>query len=251
VSAAVGCGALLIGMATAEPAQAAGPRAAVPQPAATPSVLPAQLPAWYHTPLTAAQIRSEVAIPRRPARVKGNVRLTKADYTNAHGALAVDATQAAGHVLIAGESLQLSGAGLFGYGSSTLTSGARAELARLRDAFTYVTSVECEGYTDYAATGKTADVTLGAARANAVCLALMGDDQGLSSTSATGLGEARPAVVGGQRHAQRAANRRVVVDITSSTVGAPKTPTVTVSSAFNQAAVLDLVPAAVRSRTST
>ena len=77
--------------------------------AATASANEAPVPSWFHTPLSTTALRNEIAVPTNPETLTGKLRLTHADYRNAHGRLAVDASQAIGRPLLAGESLQLPG----------------------------------------------------------------------------------------------------------------------------------------------
>ena len=103
------------------------------------------LPSWYHSPLTAAQLNAEVTVPKSLDYYTGPMRLTHDAFTAGSGALAVDAGQALGHALAQGEDLQLTNAFLLD--GATPSAATRSELAKI--AWSNVTNVTCEGYTDY------------------------------------------------------------------------------------------------------
>jgi hypothetical protein len=167
------------------------------------------LPSWYHSPLSSAQISAEVAVPAALANYTGPMRLTHDAYTAGSGALAVDAGQALGHSLAVGENLQLTNA--FVLNGATPSAAAHTALAKL--AWSNVTSVTCEGYTDYGPHSFNRDQLLGRARATAVCNLLKGQDSSLATKIVT-FGSTRPVQVGGPVNTHHAINRRVVIDVT-------------------------------------
>jgi hypothetical protein len=170
------------------------------------------LPSWYHTPLTAAQINTEVAVPKSLDHYAGPLRLTRDAFTAGSGALAVDADQALGHALAQGEHLQLTNA--FVLDGATPSAATRSELTQL--AWSNVTSVTCEGYTDYGPHSFSRDQLLGRARATAICNLLHSQDSAITTKFVT-YGSTRPVKVGGPVNTHHAENRRVVIDITGVT----------------------------------
>jgi outer membrane protein OmpA-like peptidoglycan-associated protein len=205
------------------------------------SVSSSRLPSWYHAPLSAAALRHEVAVPKDPEQVTGAVRLTHADYRDGAGELGAGVRQAIGKTLIAGESLQLPGGTLFRLSSDLPVVAARQELAELKSALTYVTGVTCEGYTDYGPHSAVRDITLGKDRALKVCDLIRAVNPKITTT-AVSYGSTRPAVVGGTTHAERSLNRRVVIDITASSVGVPRAPRITLATAGDGTITLDITP---------
>jgi hypothetical protein len=181
------------------------------------------LPNWYHTPLTAAQINAEVAVPKSLDFYTGPLRLTHDALTAGSGGLAVDAGQALGHALAQGEHLQLTNA--FVLDGATPSAATRSELKKL--AWSNVTNVTCEGYTDYGPHSFNRDQLLGRARATAICNLLHSQDSAVTTKAVT-YGSTRPVKVGGPVNTHHAENRRVVIDITSiNGTTAATTPVVT------------------------
>jgi outer membrane protein OmpA-like peptidoglycan-associated protein len=192
--------------------------------AASRSLSASQLPSWYHTPLNTAALSHEVAVPKDPETVTGKVRLTQADYRNGSGKLAVDASQAIGQTLIAGESLQLPGNALFSLNSHLPVAGAQQEITQLNPSLANVTGVTCEGYTDYGPHSAARDITLGKQRALRVCALIHAENPQIAIKTVS-YGSTLPAIVGGTTHPPRSLNRRVIVDITTSTTPPAPTPT--------------------------
>jgi hypothetical protein len=176
------------------------------------------LPNWYHSPLSSAQINAEVVVPKALDHYSGPMRLTHDAFTAGSGALAVDAGQALGHALAKGEHLQLTNA--FVLNGATPSAATRSEFAKL--AWSNVTSVTCEGYTDYGPHSYNRDQLLGRARATAICSLLQSHDSSVATKIVT-YGSTRPAKVGGPVNTHHAENRRVVVDITGVTSAVTKT----------------------------
>ena len=183
----------------------------------------AQLPSWYHTPLTTVALSNLVAVPKDPEAFTGKLRLTKADYRNGSGKLAVDASQAIGQTLIAGESLQLPGDTLFSLNSHLPASAGQQEITQLKPALINVTGVTCEGYTDYGPNSARRDIKLGKQRALRVCGLIHTENPRIAIKTVT-YGSTLPAIVGGTTHPPRSLNRRVIIDITSSTPPPTFTP---------------------------
>jgi hypothetical protein len=206
-------------------------------------VNPLQLPSWVHSPLTAAQVRGEVAIPTDLNTVSGKLRLTTADYTTGVGGLAVDAHQAIGQTLIAGEALELPGNTLFSLSSHLPAAAAQRQLTQLKSAFSHVTGATCEGYTDYGLNTTRAAQVLGMRRALQVCHDLHSENPKIV-VRAVSYGSARPAVVGGSINTHRSVNRRVVIDITRSSVSLPGAPTITMTTAGDGSIGLGVTPQA-------
>ena len=209
--------------------------------AASTSAPAAQLPLWYQTALKATAFGGESPVPTDPESVTGKVRRTHADYRSGTGSPAVDAGQAVGQTLIAGETLQMSGRTLFRLNSHLPVTAAQREVTQLKSALAYVTGVTCEGYTDYGPHSIVKDIALGKRRAVKVC-DLISAEHPKIATRTISYGSARPAVIGGTTHAQRSRNRRVVVDITRSTVSAPQAPDLAPALAGDGAITVHITP---------
>ncbi|HYO40912.1 MAG TPA: fibronectin type III domain-containing protein [Nocardioidaceae bacterium] len=189
----------------------AGPRAAAPAPARI---------SWFHDPLTAAQRRAQVAVPKYPRRYHGPLRWTRAYYRTHAGRLAVPAAWAVSHELTKPQALTFDRAGLFKVMSTTPSGATRKQLRKLVPSLGRVRAIRCEGYADHAG-GPGREKPISLARARAICTLIKKQHPSIR-TRAVGYGGTHPAVIGG-RHSQRAANRRVVVAVTASTPR-PSTP---------------------------
>ncbi|SDD21844.1 fibronectin type III domain-containing protein [Nocardioides lianchengensis] len=176
---------------------------------------------WFVDPRTPKQRRAQLAVPSRPEKYSGRLRETRAVYRTRAGALAVPMRWALGHQLVRGQALTLDGQGLFDGGSAVLTSQARAQLRRAAGSLTNAASIRCEGYADYGSTNADSR-TLSKARAKRVCATIADLNPGLATT-AVSYGSTRPAIVGG-KPAQRDANRRVVIQMTSTRPTKPTPP---------------------------
>jgi titin len=169
---------------------------------------------WFHDPVSPAARRAEIAVPAHPSNYVGRLRHTTATFRTHDGSLAVRITAAKGHTLVQGEAVSLTKSGLFRFNSASLTRVARAQLSQLNTSLTNVSSVKCEGYTDFGGLASH-EHSLSLARAHAVCALIHHDRRGVS-TSSVGYGGTRPVMVGGTT-TNRAQNRRVDVVVTAST----------------------------------
>lgn len=107
--------------------------------------------------------------------------------------------------LVPGVSVSLSGAGLFGAGSTVLTPAARNQLALLARDLVAAKAIRCEGYSDFGG-DPVANYWVALARAVAVCNTLKADGV-KAAMSIVSYGGTRPATTG----TNRALNRRVIV----------------------------------------
>jgi outer membrane protein OmpA-like peptidoglycan-associated protein len=180
-------------------------------PAAPPP--PPRGPSWFADPLNAKQRAALAPIPRSPRAVTGPARRTRALHRTSTDALAVPAATARGHQLFRGQSVVLEARALFTANGSRLTPTGRSTLATLGASLTGAQAITCEAYTDYARSGRTATGRT-RARASAVCAAVRASLTVPPRTTALGMGGSRPVVIGG-RAANRTANDRVVVTVTS------------------------------------
>jgi outer membrane protein OmpA-like peptidoglycan-associated protein len=169
---------------------------------------------WFHDPVSAAARRSEIAVPTHPSSYVGRLRQTTATFRTHDGSLAVRISSARGHLLVKGEAVSLTKNGLFRFNSAILTRTARGQIGQLNSSLSHVSSVSCEGYTDFGGVASH-EHALSLARARAVCALIHQHRHGVSTTS-VGYGGNRPVIVGGTT-TNRAQNRRVDVVVTSST----------------------------------
>ncbi len=152
-------------------------------------------------------------MPRNPERTIGDVvRHTRATYRTRNGSLAVPIAWARGHELVRGQSVVLGGSS-FSYDHGQPTAGTRQAVRTLTRSLTEVRSVRCEGYADFGGTPG-GERALSRNRARAVCAVIARNTAGISTLS-VGYGIFRPVLIGGH-HTIRAANRRVVVQVTRS-----------------------------------
>jgi outer membrane protein OmpA-like peptidoglycan-associated protein len=195
---------------------------------------------WFHDPISAAARQAEIAVPADPAGYTGARRHTVAAARTHSGAIAVPVKWARGHQVVKGEALALTNGSLFVFNSATITTVARAELARLSASLTLVTSVRCEGYTDFGGAASH-ERSLSVQRAQAVCALVQRHRHGISTTS-VGYGGTRPVIVGGSTD-NRVENRRVVIAVTASTPlppapTAPSAPRLTTATAGDAVATI-------------
>jgi outer membrane protein OmpA-like peptidoglycan-associated protein len=174
--------------------------------------------AWFHDPVSAKARHAEIAVPASPDSYTGPLRHTTATFRTHRGSIAVPVARAYGHTLVRGQALSLSKASLFAFNSPIPTHAAKAEIRRLGGALADVRRVTCEGYTDFGGLASH-ESTLSRQRAKAIC-ALVHRHHGITTTS-VGYGGTRPVIVGGTA-SNRAQNRRVIIDITSSSTTPPK-----------------------------
>jgi outer membrane protein OmpA-like peptidoglycan-associated protein len=172
---------------------------------------PAGSGSWFHDPISAAGRAAQVAVPREPARTIGErVRATRAMYRARSGSLAVPLSWARGHQLGLGQSVVMAGSS-FSYDDGQPTAGTRQAIRTLTRSLSQVRGVRCEGYADFGgAPGGERPLSLD--RARAVCAVIARNTSGLT-THSVGYGIFRPVLIGGHR-TSRAANRRVVVEVT-------------------------------------
>jgi outer membrane protein OmpA-like peptidoglycan-associated protein len=188
-----------------------------PSPSPTPSPTPTPTPTGGTPPpaVSAAQRAHEVPVPADPNAYRGPQRFTTAYGRSFHGTPAFAIPTLHGYQLHRGQAVTFSSAAssaaLFTFNSARLTAPARADIRELVVSLTHAHAVVCEGYTDYQVAPGHAR-TLSAQRARAVCAAVRAADPHLRVT-AIGYGGRRPAVIGGSI-TRRAANRRIVIDIT-------------------------------------
>ncbi|WP_375479169.1 OmpA family protein [uncultured Jatrophihabitans sp.] len=175
--------------------------------------------AWFHDPVSAKARRAEAHV--RGHHWGGRLRHTTATYRAHDGKLAVPARWAVGHTLTRGEALVLDGAALFTFNSAHVTAAARREIRELRGAFADVRGVRVEGYADFGGRASNQQ-RLSAARARAIRRLLVHVEPNISARS-IGYGGHRPVVVGGTP-SRRAANRRVIIEVTRVRTPAPPAP---------------------------
>ncbi len=175
---------------------------------------------WYHDPVSPADRRSEVPVPSEPAAVGGPLRQTSATFRAAGGGIAVPVSWAFGHRLARHEALVLNSAGLFDFNSPSPTAAARTDVAELSTALANVRAVRCEGYTDFGG-WPIHERLLSDERAGAICRLIAAHNRSIR-TESVGYAGARPVLVGGSA-AERAANRRVIIEVTD-TMAPPTRP---------------------------
>ena len=174
---------------------------------------------WFVDPRTPSERRSAIAVPRDPKRYDGKVRETHAIYRTHAGDLAVPVRHAFGHAIEKEQAVTLSRKNLFAADTDRFTAHARRQLGLL--ALPDISSIRCEGYTDYAGAAKR-NRTLSRGRAAAVCSALAVQN-GIEHTTVVGYGPTHPAVVGGESRDRRL-NTRVVVQATGVRPPVPSLP---------------------------
>jgi outer membrane protein OmpA-like peptidoglycan-associated protein len=176
-------------------------------PAATTRV---RLAAWFHDPLRGRRA-GELRVPSDPAAYQGPLRWTTARNRSHDGSAAIGTGALRDRQLQPGQAVGLGTDALFAFDSPALDAAGRRAIKAIVRSLRYVSKVVCEGYADYGGSDSR-EVTLSRQRAETVCAALRASGVHVV-TAAVGYGSARPVRVGGS-HAQRAANRRVIVRIT-------------------------------------